>query len=352
MPTHYIYEEPDQKCLCQGDVLNRTDEITDLLGKSLPCQADHPVKLKYFLVLTQTCDLVRRNGLPPSAQYITIAAVLPVEEAILLKAKKHQQWWQTATKVVDSRTLNELTLFTESLFDNNIAHYFYLYEDISTGISGRGCAFLAYAVALGVEHYDILLKGKVAQMKDEFRAKLGWLVGDMYSRVGTKEWDEHYGKGDARKRASLLLRDVLINIDKQKIDKGIKELKNKKSLTKYAPAEIFNYIKDTKIISRKATFSRRIGEMSEDFKLIDPICSRLIQEINKNKEFVLGLKLILDKWKKNANEIDSLTREILSLLEETLGTVLTDATFPGRKRVVDLLVTMLKQDSVINSILD
>ena len=30
----------------------------------------------------------------------------------------------------------------------------------------------------------------IIELADEFKAKLGWLVGNMYSRVGTADWDK------------------------------------------------------------------------------------------------------------------------------------------------------------------
>ena len=32
-------------------------------------------------------------------------------------------------------------------------------------------------------------KPKKIELTDEFKAKLGWLVGNMYSRVGTADWE-------------------------------------------------------------------------------------------------------------------------------------------------------------------
>lgn len=38
-------------------------------------------------------------------------------------------------------------------------------------------------------HYEQCLAAKALELSDEFKAKLGWLVGNIYSRVGTTDWD-------------------------------------------------------------------------------------------------------------------------------------------------------------------
>lgn len=57
---HFTYKnEADMLSLCQGDVLEKTDALMGILEEV------HPYFLKdeykYFMVLTQSCDLVRRG---------------------------------------------------------------------------------------------------------------------------------------------------------------------------------------------------------------------------------------------------------------------------------------------------
>ena len=71
---HFTYKSnPDMQSLCQGDILNPTEELMEVL------KTVHPYFLnkqyKYFMVLSQSCDLVRRNGKKCKTPYITLAAV-------------------------------------------------------------------------------------------------------------------------------------------------------------------------------------------------------------------------------------------------------------------------------------
>jgi len=283
MASHFIYcDRFDRTQLLQGDVLKRDPELINVLQKYHGYYADRE-NYRYFIILTQSCDLIKRNDKPPSSPYITIAAVRPMEEALRREAKKHQEWWQEPERVIDEKIREKLIFFLNRLLNNNSPDYFYLHEELSFGIDGRSCAFLALSVAIKSEHYDLCLKAKIAQLTEEFSIKLGWLVGNMYSRVGTTEWDQHYGQGAADKEALNILKNNFVTFPKDTIREGIKELEKGKSLNEYAPKDIFDHIKATKIIPKSSQFKRRVGEvLSEKFpsqvKHIDKIVAALTED--------------------------------------------------------------------------
>ena len=71
---HFTYKEkPDMESLCQGDVLEKTEALNELLGTVHPYFQNDDYQ--YFMVLTQSCDLVRRDGKKCKTPYITLAAV-------------------------------------------------------------------------------------------------------------------------------------------------------------------------------------------------------------------------------------------------------------------------------------
>lgn len=72
--VHFTYKsKPDMSSLCQGDILKLTDDLKKVLGDVHPYFQNE--QYKYFMVLTQSCDLVRRKGQPCKTPYITLAAV-------------------------------------------------------------------------------------------------------------------------------------------------------------------------------------------------------------------------------------------------------------------------------------
>jgi hypothetical protein len=347
-PTHYIYDTLDPNGLCQGDVLRRTPGLTEVLSKIHPHYGSH-TSYRYFLVLTQTCDLVRRDGKPPSSAYITLAAVRPIEDALRREARKYQDWWQEPLRVIDDRTFNTLALFTERVLDNNEPSYFYLHEDLSLDLSGRNCAFLALSVALRAEHYNLCLAAKTAQLKETFRAKLGWLVGNMYSRVGTQEWNDHYGKNDARRASGELLNGLFVNVAKDKIAEGVKELKAEKPLDQYAPQEIFDYVKNKKIVPKPKRFADRALEVVKDVKFTDMISSRVATALANDQLLANDLQQILAN--SECSSVEDTRVLVMKRFADALGAVLRDSSLPDRDKIVNRIVSTIQADAVIQAVL-
>src|SRR5208337_4010979 len=117
MPSHYVYREPNKGTLCQGDILSKTRDILDHLSCYHPYYADHE-DYKYFMVVTQSCDLVRRDGKQCTSPYITLAAVRPVQVVLMREAAKRQEKWQQVARVISSKERENLIRFLASLIDN------------------------------------------------------------------------------------------------------------------------------------------------------------------------------------------------------------------------------------------
>jgi hypothetical protein len=193
---HFTYsEEMDAASLQQGDVLKRT------LGIDAILEAVHPHYQKpdygFFIVLTQSCDLIRRQG-ASSSRYITIAAVRPLGLAVDRYAASLQYDDVEARLGFCSDDRKEkLRQFVERLLNNNEENYFYLRAEPSQGLDEDSCAFLQLSIALKAElHYDTLLAAKILQLVDSFQHKLGYLVGSSYSRVGTEDWVPRWATPD------------------------------------------------------------------------------------------------------------------------------------------------------------
>lgn len=77
----------------------------------------------------------------------------------------------------------------ERILNNNEQEHFYLAEDNEQEFYSPMVADLKVSIALkSSEHYETCLSAKRLELRDEFKAKLGWLVGQMYSKVGTPDW--------------------------------------------------------------------------------------------------------------------------------------------------------------------
>lgn len=191
-------KEYDPKCLMQGDILAQTPALQGVLREAHSYYAD---AYSFFVVVTQSCDLVRR-GKKPKARYISIAAVrslrLVVERHLAACEVVHNQ---TPLGIYRSTERVRTEQMLERLINNEEKGFFFLRRDSHPSIKEDMVAFLALSVALKADHYDALLAAKVAQLDPLFSAKLGWLVGNMYSRVATPDLEEK-GRG-AEKKAFL-----------------------------------------------------------------------------------------------------------------------------------------------------
>jgi hypothetical protein len=183
----------------QGDVLQRTPALDELLKTVHPHFYQHP-KNRYFLVLTQSCDLVIRQGGQCKAPYISLA---PVRTLDLVMDRQLAQSSLAQVKaelpVVTARNKQKLSDFLHRLFNNNEHSYFYL-DSQDTPLETDCVAFLNLSIAIKADlHFQTCLHAKILQLNDTFQAKLGWLVGQMYSRVGTRDWESSALNAKVRK---------------------------------------------------------------------------------------------------------------------------------------------------------
>jgi hypothetical protein len=188
--THFTYADTlDKTCLKQGDVLKKTPELANIINDIHPYFQSE--KYKYFLVLTQTCDLVRRKDERCKTKYITIAAIRSLEDALKRQAEEiaKSKLERKTKKLIDEKSNAKISEFLTGLFNNNSTDYFYLHHDVSLDFVDPSVAFLRVSISLKSEfHYNLCLSSKVLELDENFQAKLGWLVGNLYSRVGTEDW--------------------------------------------------------------------------------------------------------------------------------------------------------------------
>jgi hypothetical protein len=188
MPKHWTYapfsEESD---LLQGDILEPTEELRSVLKAVHPHFLD--AKYNAFLLITQSCDLVIRNK-RCGTRYLVIAVVRPLESVI------HDCLSHVCRTIAEGIYLQETKWAAKQLlqriFNQNeqTLGLFYLHPDSEAGINIPSVALLRVTVTLRAEHYDVLRNCRRGRLGTEFRNKLGWLVGNLYSRIGTEDWSE------------------------------------------------------------------------------------------------------------------------------------------------------------------
>ena len=210
MLHHFTYAENDAAYsdLCQGDILKKTPELMDVLKKFHPYFYTNE-EYMYFIVLTQTCELARREGKPCRSPYITIAAVRSFESVIYRYAIMNDVKHFGRFFMLSEYQADKIKEFVERLLNNNEPEYFFLADDVSRNFSDAMVATLLVSVAIKSEkHYLECLNARTFSLKDTFKAKLGWLVGQLYSKVGTPDW----GSTGNQQEYDRLVSDTLISI--------------------------------------------------------------------------------------------------------------------------------------------
>ena len=202
---HFTYKaDADMKSLCQGDVLNITEELAEVLRNVHPYFLNG--QYRYFMVLSQSCDLVRRDGKNCKTPYITLAAIRSYDsfvEKTLVKEKFAEN--VSGLLLMDEKKKEKAYQLIERIYNNTEPEYFFLYKEDALDFPESMITYLKVSIALkSQEHYDKCLAAKKMELSDEFKAKLGWLVGNMYSRVGTADWE---GIMTAQERKEMLNND-------------------------------------------------------------------------------------------------------------------------------------------------
>lgn len=251
MAAHWTYDIPNPDALFQGDLFRRSDELRALLTEVHPYFAKE-TKYQHFMLLTQSCDLVIRGG-ECKAAYLTIAAVRKLSDLLLSKELAKATRGRAIGRVVSKTSEARLREFLQRLVNNNDPNYFFLRADVSQGLGDDFCACLRVTVPLRTEHYELLLKSKTGQLQEVFQAKLGWLVGNNYSRVGTRDWS---GAGrELKKLIDSFLLDVRV-VEDRKLKRTLKILKEAGETP--SDERIIELQDDprTKVLSRSELFKR------------------------------------------------------------------------------------------------
>jgi hypothetical protein len=184
---HFCYGVSGSNDLQQGDILEKTDGIKSILAEVHPHYLDE--SYTQFIVLSQTCDLVRRDNNGCKTRYITLGVIRPLSLLVEREIEHYQDGFDKEASVCKNSAKSKLTQFLGRLFNNNEPEYFYIEPQPEVNMSEPSCAFLRLSISIrAYQHYDVCFEAKTLSLSEGFRAKLGWMIGNVYSRVGTEDW--------------------------------------------------------------------------------------------------------------------------------------------------------------------
>jgi hypothetical protein len=228
MPLHWTYSDfSASDDLLQGDIISRTAELVAVLSEVFPYFCDE--RYTAFLVTTQSCDLVRRGTNPCKAKYVSLAVIR--ELGPLLPEILDEVCGSGFPGIYrkESRYLAEQLLVRIINQNEQARGVFYLHQDAEVGIGTPSVALLRVTFALRQQHYELLMRARSGRLQGEYANKLGWLAGNLFSRVATPDWeDQEHDVGASRKQAKQLLRFVTeVNDQNWVSEEWIKEAQRK-----------------------------------------------------------------------------------------------------------------------------
>lgn len=197
----FLYCDPDEldrTRLSQGDLLKRTDDCVAAIAQAHQYYANTH-EYSHFVVITQSCDLVRRGGNRFNAPYITIAAVKSLSHVLDEKIGSGKLLPNSDFKYRTPSSVQKARLLIERYINNTEDGHFFFPRSNDHNVDDDLVAFLRLSIALRKEHYDVLASAKIAQVQEVFQAKIGWQKGNIYSRVATPDLDERGYDGSSIK---------------------------------------------------------------------------------------------------------------------------------------------------------
>lgn len=258
---HFTYLEPEKLFeegtdLFQGDILALNPKWRDDLDragfKMMP-------ELTALLVVSQTCDLVQgRMKADPIAcsPVVSLGGLLPKLLNDLAPTKVYAYR--------EERNRKRVSEFLSRLFNQNEASsaYFYLHEDVDMKFGTRSVACLRHKICFSASEYGELQSARVGRLTPEFRSKLGWMVGNIYSRQATSDWKE--GELEELKETVLMDLDFISHFAFYRL----KKQRNYKELTE---AEVREFIHTantsqtkSEIVEKVLAIARRKLRLDDD----------------------------------------------------------------------------------------
>lgn len=265
----------------QGDVLKRTPELESVLKQIHPHFFENE-KNTHFMVLTQSCDLYIRQDGKFSAPYITIAPVRSLDYLVKKKISEDAiEFPDTGIAIATEKYKTKFCDYLQRLFNNNEKGFFFL-ESSPIHSLPDSCAILKLSISLKAqEHYSVCQKAKILQLKDTFQGKLGWLIGDIYSRIGTDDWE---AKLLSKKIKSTVesLPVVWVPTEKSKeVKAGIIKTQQDQGHTDLKPEIILDMV--NKIPTKKSKFNARTQEILDEVLGDEDEAKTRIKKLLRNK---------------------------------------------------------------------
>jgi hypothetical protein len=184
------------------------------------------------------------------------------------EVEKYQDEFAKKGMVCSQSKRGLLENFLERLLNNNEPEYFFLRKEDAVGLHDDSCAFLRLSISIrSYQHYDSCLRARVVSLTPQFQAKLGWLVGNMYSRIGTADWVPQYTTKDQfRSLIAAMLDQLCVWVDDAKLRRA--RMTALPNLDSYNTGTIRSLIASATIATRRDRILERIENVLQETGLV------------------------------------------------------------------------------------
>ena len=191
-PEYSLYQDKpaDKEDLQQGDIIENQEEVCGIVNNAYPQFSGS--EYDAFLVITQSCDLVRRYGKPCKSKYINLVPIQPLEEIFLSLLDRVCDRFKINCRLYSARGKSNAIQLIESICNQNAwalgVFFFHSDIDVKIPVDSVGLLQVGFAVPSESHYYDKLAKARSGRLNVAFQSRLGWLVGNLYSRVATPDF--------------------------------------------------------------------------------------------------------------------------------------------------------------------
>lgn len=194
IPSSHIYASKLQtEALSQGDIIFLNDQLKTVFLEHFKVEFDP----EFLMVLSQSCDLVKRGNRAPKINHIILSLVRPFRNYI-----KHVVKDLSPVKIGNDVTLikdNDFDSLRQKVFDliNNANAKTNLFLPEQEPFEEHMVAVFNTVYPLRFrEQYDLLLENRVLSLNNDYKAKVGDIFSTLFDRVvvteltDSKDWDK------------------------------------------------------------------------------------------------------------------------------------------------------------------
>ncbi len=210
----YVYRDTvTEVSLLQGDILTVDKQFRDYFTKFYP-EIKHPEgEIKYVMVLSQSCDLVKEKKRRPKLTHINVCLVRSIKAVVERIIKDEIEPTVIKNNDIEIKLLERVR--TDSLKDrlskllNNSDQKTFFFLPCKSPFNTDMVALLPLSFSFRSEHYELLLQNRVLGLKPEFQGKVGNTISHLYGRIGTTDLSDHgWNSENTRNYIKLLLKNL------------------------------------------------------------------------------------------------------------------------------------------------